>query len=64
MSGLSHLKRAYDNDKLTSHNLLTLLNSEFPNQQVLFGTHTRYLPNEYNKNFEHITLEQILKTKC
>ncbi len=37
ISGKPNLNRPYDCDKLTSENVLTLLNHHFPHSVVLFG---------------------------
>jgi hypothetical protein len=39
IAGMPFLRRPFDNDKLTSENLMTILGNEFPNKQILFGPH-------------------------
>lgn len=46
LSGRPYLKRALDNNKGTSDNILTILTSEFPEKQfTVFGSHLKHFPS-------------------
>jgi hypothetical protein len=47
ISGKPNLNRALESDKLTSENVLTLLNKRFPSSVTLFGAHQQYFPSRY-----------------
>lgn len=64
ISGKPNLNRPYDHDKLTSENILTLLNEKHPNSVLLFAAHQQYFPKEYSADlFENLTYEKIRKTE-
>ena len=47
--GKSHTKILYDNDKLTSDNIITKLCDEFKNEVILFSPHSKYFDKTYLK---------------
>lgn len=63
IAGKPTLKRPYDNNKLTSDNLMTLLTNHPTSQQshflTVFGASQRYFPSSFNHKFDLISYEDI-----
>ena len=59
LTGKPTLKRAYDENKLSSDCLITMLLKDRPHKLTLFGTSTHYFPQKYKKNFNLISYQAI-----
>ena len=61
LAGRPTLKRPYDDNKLTSDCLMTLLLKDRPHKLTLFGTSVHYFPQNYEKNFDLVSYQDMRK---
>lgn len=62
IAGRPTLKRPYDEHKLSSDCLMTMLVKDRPHLLTLFGTPTQYFPKYFDKNFDLISYEDIRRS--